>query len=140
MSEIPAYILSGGRSSRFGSDKARTVVAGTPNLLRLVHSLEKQFSSITVVASRADQYLEWDIRTIGDDFPFGGPLWGLARALADRQSGWALVLSCDMIDWDSSWLERLNESREKQSEALAVAFYGDRWDPFPGSIMPIFSL
>ena len=53
MEKVPVYILAGGRSSRFGHDKAMARLAGVP-LLSRVGTLAAPFASrITVVAEHA---------------------------------------------------------------------------------------
>ena len=52
---VPAYILSGGRSSRFGSDKARALAAGKPLILHAADTVAPVAASITVVADRPDK-------------------------------------------------------------------------------------
>ena len=42
---LDCYILSGGRSRRFGSDKGRMPIDGVPNLLRLHQALAPDFLS-----------------------------------------------------------------------------------------------
>jgi molybdopterin-guanine dinucleotide biosynthesis protein A len=130
---VPAYILAGGRSSRFGSDKARALVGGTPLILRAAHELEPHASRITVVASQPDAYADLGLRTIGDRAAGRGPLGGLEAALADDAgAGWILLGACDLLGLGAGWISQLLAARELAAEAPAIAFRGAlRWEPLP---------
>lgn len=128
---IPAYILAGGRSSRFGSDKARALVEGRPLISRLADQLAPVASSVTAVADRADKYADLGIATIADRRPGMGPLGGLDTALNDLahtgKDERLLLVACDMLDVRPAWVEKLLEDEASP----AVAFGADRWEPFP---------
>jgi molybdopterin-guanine dinucleotide biosynthesis protein A len=103
-------ILAGGRSSRFGSDKALVDIAGTPLLLHLQRTLLSQGHAVQVIANRADRYQPLGLHCLVDWVPDVGPIAGLATALRHRQSsgaGWSLILSCDQITWRREWFEWL---------------------------------
>jgi molybdenum cofactor guanylyltransferase len=88
-------ILAGGRSQRFGSDKALAPIDGRPMLDHVADRLRGQCEAL-VVAGR-----DWPGMVRIDDLPVPGlgPLGGLAGALAYAQSaGFDAVLtsSCDL--------------------------------------------
>lgn len=126
----PAYILSGGKSRRFGRDKARVEIEGVPLLRHVAHGISTAVSSITVVAGRQDEYAEMGLRTIGDRQPDRGPLAGIDAALADRGEGWIVVVSCDLLGIRPEWIEVLLERCTE--DVQTVLFRSDRWMPFPG--------
>jgi molybdopterin-guanine dinucleotide biosynthesis protein A len=123
---IPVYLLAGGRSSRFGTDKARARLgAGT-----LLEAAAAPFSGrpLTVVADVPDKYQDLGFRTLGDREPGLGPVGGLIRAFADRaEPGWILLGACDFVGVRPEWVARLAEART--DAARAVAFRGRRWEP-----------
>ena len=98
---MPVYILAGGRSSRFGSDKARALLDGEPLVARLARQIEPVARRVTVVAEAADTYADLGLRTIADRRPGLGPLAGLEAALLDATNppkstaDWLILLSCD---------------------------------------------
>ncbi|MFH5806574.1 molybdenum cofactor guanylyltransferase [Alienimonas sp. DA493] len=130
----PAYLLAGGRSRRFGSDKATADRDGVPALTRLAEQLRAAgATSVTAVARAAGQYDDLKVRTIADAVPDAGPLAGLDAALADaaeQGAAWALAASCDLFDLPADWVKRLRTAATPGR--LAVAFRPDRWEPFPG--------
>lgn len=130
--ELVAYILAGGQSTRFGSDKARALLHGEPLLVRLAESLRRAGLSVFAVGQRDGQYRDLGIETIGDIEPGLGPVGGLRTALEHRRDGWCLVCSCDLTQWRDEWLSVLQSGVSASNEALAAAFKSERWEPFPG--------
>jgi molybdenum cofactor guanylyltransferase len=134
----PAYILSGGRSSRFGSDKARYATPAGPQLLTLADQLRSHGHAVHVVADRADRYADLGITCLVDAQPDSGPLAGLASALEHHQStasethhsGWILLVSCDQRHWQPSWYNDLNAHANDGVDASI--YYDTMWQPLPG--------
>ena len=101
MTDLDAFILIGGRSSRFGSDKSRAMFDGKTLAERAVDSVRNGLPSsrITAVARSSTQTA---IEAIALDVPFifdliedRGPLGGLHAALANAKSSWIFLLACD---------------------------------------------
>ncbi len=131
VNRIPVYILAGGRSARFGSDKARAVFGGRPLIQHVAHMLGSVASSITVVADRWGKYTDLGLRTISDINPGCGPLAGLQTALQDLPKGWfrLLLCPCDAVEIRPAWLGRL--LAVVNTDCDAVAFRADYWQPMP---------
>ncbi len=131
MNSLPIYILAGGQSSRFGSDKARAVLSGVAMIRRVSEALGPVAQSVTAVASDVGAYEDLGIATIADLRPGLGPLGGLETALSDRAArhgeGWLLLASCDLADPNAQWARLL--IGRISPDAKAVAFKGDRWEP-----------
>jgi len=129
-----AYILSGGRSSRFGSDKARAAVEGRPLISRVAESLQPVSHSVVVVADEADKYDDLSLTTIADPVSHLGPLGGLQTALAhllsNRGEGWLLLAACDHTEIRTGWIAQL--AATPTDSCQCVAFYDSAWQPFPG--------
>lgn len=131
MTRVPVYVLAGGRSLRFGSDKARAELGGVPLVLRLARLLEPIADGFTVVAERPDKYADLGLSTLGDAVPGLGPLGGLHTALTHaRPPGWVLVVSADLLELRLEWLERLTSSAREPRRA--VVFRDRFWQTFPG--------
>lgn len=130
MDTLPVYILAGGKSSRFGCDKALVDIGGESLLVRVIRSLEPVAASVTVVADRRGKYRDLGIETIADLQPDLGPLGGLQAALSHHgRDGWLLCASCDRIGIRPEWLQALFLGR--RAGAQAVAFRGEIWQPLP---------
>ena len=145
MIPLPLYILAGGRSSRFGSDKARAVIQGQPLICRVAETLAPIAASITVVADVPGKYADLGLATIADAMPHQGPMGGLATALADCEAAsgpsWLLLVACDLVDIRSAWVDRLlTHASGSAASRSAVVFRGQRWEPllalYHTSILP----
>ncbi|RMF37913.1 MAG: molybdenum cofactor guanylyltransferase [Planctomycetota bacterium] len=105
--QFPFYILAGGRSSRFGSDKATADVTGQPQVVNLMAQLTRTGGPVHVVADHADRYQALDIPCVADAIPGAGPLAGLVAALEHRLEnygpGWLWLVPCDQLVWDPKW-------------------------------------
>lgn len=132
VTDIPAYILAGGRSRRFGSDKARAQIDGQPLIRRLAEALAPLVSRTTVVAQHDAQYADLGLYTIGDRQPHRGPLGGLCTAMHDArriEAQWLFLVSCDLLEFKRHWLGQLLEARRPELDV--VAFADQRWQPMP---------
>lgn len=130
---LPVAILAGGRSERFGADKARAELLGRPLIRHVVDVVQPLSSSLAVVARRDDQYADLGLTTVGDRRPDLGPLGGVHTALkrlAQTDEPWLLVAPCDLWGLDPGWLGRLADARGP--DVTAVAFRDAvRWQPLP---------
>lgn len=105
---LPVYILAGGQSSRFGSDKARASIGEAPLLATLAEVLAPVASAITVVADRPGRYNDLGLRTLGDVLPGQGPLGGLFTAIEDMAgAGWLALVACDWAGLQARWIDAL---------------------------------
>lgn len=110
---IRGYVLAGGASSRFGSDKALAVLGGQTVLARVCGLIESVAGNMSVVAATG-RYLDFIAPTVPDRWPGEGPLGGIITALrATLASGhvcqWNLIVSCDMPFLTREWLGYLTE-------------------------------
>lgn len=129
---ISRYVLAGGMSMRFGSDKALVESDGATLLQGVIDTICEIESSVTLVTGESPRYREMGCRVI-TDHPAGiGPLGGLNAALRDRLAkigpGWVLIAGCDLVRPDRAWIDRLREAVREQNQA-AVAFYHVHWEP-----------
>jgi molybdopterin-guanine dinucleotide biosynthesis protein A len=101
-------VLAGGRSSRFGSDKALVLLAGQPLLAHAAHAILPFVSEIIVCGRRATMG-GW--RAVADrPGPDLGPLGGLCGALQDAAAhGYdrVLTIGCDMPVVPAALIKRL---------------------------------
>ncbi|XAL99905.1 molybdenum cofactor guanylyltransferase [Phycisphaeraceae bacterium D3-23] len=133
----PAYILAGGRSVRFGSDKARAVVEGQTLIAHVAHAVSQVARSVTAVAQDAGHYADLGLATIADAAADNGPVQGLLAALIHRIEthghGWLLLAACDMLVADDSPYNTLLAALQVvPKDCQVVAFRTDRWHPMPG--------
>ena len=134
----PAYILCGGRSSRFGSDKARALIGNVPQLVALSQRLAECGRRVLHVAGRPDRYRDLGIDCLTDAQPDCGPLAGLVTALehgvvgASSEAGrWLLLVNCDQAVWFEKWCDQLWEAALTSPSARAALYFDATWQPFP---------
>jgi len=121
---IAGYVLAGGGSTRFGSDKARAEIGGKPMVVRMCELLRSVLGEITVVAA-PEKYADLGLPIVADGWPGEGPLGGIITAL--RTTGaravgreWNLILSCDMPFLTRQWMEFLAGRAAKNAAQVVV--------------------
>jgi molybdopterin-guanine dinucleotide biosynthesis protein A len=125
-SQVAAFVLAGGASSRMGRDKALMELLGVPLVVRTARLIEPLVAAVTIVG-RPERYRSFGLRVIADQ-EIGeeciggrtlGPLVGIASALAATSVPWNLVLASDLPyltrDW-VNWL--LGRAAESQSQIV----------------------
>ncbi len=132
-SQVRGYVLAGGASSRFGTDKALAELQGETMLTRSA-KLVSRVTSLVKIVSPAVKSKSSEFETVPDRWPGEGPLGGILTALSDaKQSSGAdalaLVVSCDMPFLTADWLRFLAE-RSVESGAEAIVPKGTHgWEP-----------
>jgi len=126
---IPVYVMAGGHSSRFGSDKLRAPLDGETALGHVLRAVVPWSSGTVVVADRAGRYDDLGAPTLGDLEPHLGPAGGLLTALEHATAPWILAVSGDMPVLRGPWMRALLDARAPG--VSAVAFFGERWQPLP---------
>jgi molybdenum cofactor guanylyltransferase len=86
-------VLAGGKSRRFGSDKARFVYNGKPMTQWVLDSFELANERF-IVANQA--YEEFNVPAYGDLISSPTPLSGIHSALVHAKHDWVAVAACDM--------------------------------------------
>jgi molybdenum cofactor guanylyltransferase len=125
-SQVAAFILAGGFSSRMGREKGLLDFGGEPLIVRTTRMTEPLVTEVTVVGP-PERYAALGLRTIADQ-NLGGreriaavrtPLVGIATALSATKMPWNLILACDLPYLTAVWLDWLL-SRAVDSSAQIV--------------------
>ncbi|HSO29949.1 MAG TPA: molybdenum cofactor guanylyltransferase [Candidatus Sulfomarinibacteraceae bacterium] len=98
---LTGIVLAGGRGSRFGADKLAAVLGGRPLLHHAIAAVAAVAEVVIVVVAPGVEPPIPDgfagrVRVVHDPEPFGGPLIGLAAALAGVETATVLVVGGDM--------------------------------------------
>jgi molybdopterin-guanine dinucleotide biosynthesis protein A len=133
--ELYGLILTGGKSSRMGRDKALMNYQGEPQG-RYCQRLLKSFCRQVFLSCRKAQWETPEYRDTFSDFPVVldthediGPMAGLLSAMEQYpQVAW-LVLACDMPQVNQTLLEKLVASRSPSH--LATVFTRPRQRSMP---------
>lgn len=95
-SAVTGLILAGGRSRRFGRDKALAEVGGVALVARVHAALAPHASEVLIATGRAARAYPVPARVVLDAAPEAGPLGGLVAGLARARTPWLLVAACDL--------------------------------------------
>ena len=90
-------ILTGGRSSRFGSDKALAIVDGRAMARRVADALDDAGAAeVLAIGGDSVALAALGITPVADRRPGEGPLDGLITALGAATNDLVVVLACDL--------------------------------------------
>ncbi|HSV95598.1 MAG TPA: molybdenum cofactor guanylyltransferase [Spirochaetota bacterium] len=93
---INAFIIAGGKSRRFGHDKAFYPVEGIPLVERVLTALGDVFDDISIVADDLDRFAGLGVACHPDTVRGLGPTGGIFTALHHARPGGCFVVACDM--------------------------------------------
>lgn len=131
-SNVTALILAGGKSRRFGSDKALADVGGLSFVERVFFALEPLASRVLIATGPTPRPYPVRAEVVTDPVPDGGPLAGLAAGLAATQTPWLLAAAVDMPHLTPEALTPLLEAASGDADAFIAQEPGDRMQPVCG--------
>lgn len=127
---LPVVVLAGGKSTRFGSDKASYVLAGRPLLQHVVDATAELASRFVVVMAEGQALPKLEATVaceeVEDVFPQSGPLGGIFTGLQHLYPGRgegsrrALVVACDMPLLRAELLRVVLRQLEGQNAAVPL--------------------
>jgi molybdopterin-guanine dinucleotide biosynthesis protein A len=96
--QAAAIVLCGGKTSRFGGEKAHAVVGGRAVIDRVVGVVGQVCGQVVAVTSagKGDLRLPEGVTVVTDAHPGTGPLGGICTGLRHAASDLALVVGCDL--------------------------------------------
>lgn len=94
--EAGAILLSGGKSSRMGTNKALLPISEQPNIERMAALLKPHFDKLILVTNNPEDYRFLKLTTVSDYYPGKGPLAGIHAGLLESQHEINVVAACDM--------------------------------------------
>jgi len=127
MEAIGAIILAGGKSSRFGTDKALFPIQGIPLIQHVISTVESITKDIIIITNTPGNFGFVEYPCYKDIFPNVGPLGGIYTGLmhTTRQSN--LVLPCDMPFISPMCLKYLIENADGND--VTVPFLDKKLEP-----------
>ena len=117
--DLSGLILAGGRSRRFGSDKALATLDGLTFIARVYEALAPLCDEVLVgVGTEQRSYaLPGPARFVRDRASIG-PLGGLESGLAEAAAPWLLVVTCDLPYLRTDVLRALADARGAAVDAI----------------------
>ncbi|MDI6731222.1 MAG: molybdenum cofactor guanylyltransferase [Candidatus Margulisbacteria bacterium] len=89
-------ILAGGKSSRFGKDKALVKFEGVPIIERILSALGMLFRKHIIVTNHPNNYAKLGCLVAADIYKNIGPLGGLHAGLTYSNEALNFIVACDM--------------------------------------------
>ncbi len=105
-------VLAGGKSVRFGKNKALELIDGKRFIERAVESLRPFCDQVIIVANELGLYRDLGVELVRDMVAHQGPLGGIYTALLFSRSDWVLVKATDMPFLVPAMASLLIDSRE----------------------------
>ncbi|MEZ5399505.1 MAG: molybdenum cofactor guanylyltransferase [Bryobacteraceae bacterium] len=113
------FVLAGGRSSRFGTDKALLPYRGMSLLEWVAEQVRTAAGTVTIVAPPR-RYSQFGFNVVADARPDAGPLGGIETALTASDADLNLVVACDMPRLGHPVLGALLESARAHPQADCI--------------------
>jgi molybdenum cofactor guanylyltransferase len=129
---VRGLVLAGGKSRRFGRDKALAKSGNTTFLEKAVMLLDKMNLKPVVVTRLKADYSFLKCPVLYDKLPDKGPLGGIYTAMSSFKDSNFLVLSCDMPALTESALSNLLAARQPGFLVTAYVNSSAEIQPFPG--------
>ncbi|WP_339628940.1 molybdenum cofactor guanylyltransferase [uncultured Maribacter sp.] len=136
IAKLYGLVLSGGKSTRMGTDKGLIEYHGVPQR-EYLYNLLSQVCEDTFISLREEQQAELPVtmKTIIDLNEFKGPYNGLLSAHKKYPEVAWLVLACDLPLMDLDALKELISQRDSTKQATAFAL---KENPLPEPLCAIW--
>lgn len=120
MNDITGAILAGGKSQRFGSNKAFARFQGVTLLDRVLGVMGAIFKDLLLVTNTLEEYSSLPVLVLEDEVPDKGPLGGIVTALKHSPADKIFVVACDMPLLDPQVIRELIAKGDGFSAAIPV--------------------
>ncbi len=97
---VTGIILAGGKSTRFGSNKALFHYRGKPMVEHVIEVLRPLCSKLLLSTNQAGEYRFTGLECIADCYPDRGPLGGIHACLLQSRTEHNLIAGCDLPELD----------------------------------------
>lgn len=118
---VAGVVLAGGRSRRFGADKARHRIDGRTMVERVASALSTVCPTVFVsLGIDTPPFAVSELRYVRDRYIDSGPLAGIHAALEEVATPWLLVAACDMPFITPDALRRILAARAPDVDAVVA--------------------
>lgn len=124
---ITGIVLAGGRSSRFGANKAFAELGGVPMIERALHALRTIFDELLIVTKTPRLFRRSQARIVRDAAAWEGPLVGLYSGLRASSTERNFVCACDMPWLSPALIRRL--CRAADGREAVIPRVGNHLEP-----------
>lgn len=112
-----AIILSGGKSSRMGTNKSLLKINGKSLIERMVELCTSMFEETIIITNDKEEYENLNVKCYKDIYPNFGPLSGIHSGLVNSKTENNFIISCDMpfVKVEAiNFLVKYNDNSDKQ--------------------------
>jgi molybdopterin-guanine dinucleotide biosynthesis protein A len=117
-SDITGVILAGGKSSRFGSNKALAMVDGKPLIQHVADLMSSLFPECILITNTPAEYEFLSLPMAHDRYQDSGPLAGIHAALLKISTPRAFVVACDMPNLSPELIQYICNINEQEYEVI----------------------
>lgn len=110
--DVSGVILAGGKSSRYGKNKAFVKIDGIPLIERVIRVMASVFQELILITNTPDEYSYLRLPTYEDLIKGLGPLGGIFTALNAITNHSAFLVACDMPFLKPKLLSHMVESKD----------------------------
>jgi molybdopterin-guanine dinucleotide biosynthesis protein A len=94
--DITAFILSGGKSKRMGTNKSLLTIGGLTVIERVVKLVSNLFQDVILITNQPEDYSFLNLKMYKDLYKDIGPLAGIHSALVHTSTDKNFIISCDI--------------------------------------------
>lgn len=136
---IQAFVLAGGQSSRAGYDKLLAEIKNTTLVEKTISACLDLFPTISLVAKSEDKYKHLPYPTLIDSELADGPMAGILTALENCSSEYCFITAADLYDLDKNVITSILQ--EYNNEQFLGAEINNRIQPlcaiYHTSVLPL---
>ena len=119
METSAGFVLTGGRSSRMGRDKALLPIEGSVLVERTAERVRAAAGSVILIGA-PERYSHLGLPVAADLVEDAGPIGGLYTALKIDRAEWNLLVACDMPSLTAKFLRELLDAARQCGSACLV--------------------
>lgn len=137
---ITAFLLSGGKSTRMGTDKGMLPLNGKKLADHMIGLLDNLFSEINIIANDP-AYSEFNRPVYKDLYSDIGPLGGIYTGLTISKTPWNFFIACDMPFMTTDIISLMSDALDNNHD-IVVSMNNNRFEPlcafYNKTCMPVF--
>jgi molybdenum cofactor guanylyltransferase len=138
--DVTGLLLMGGRSTRFGRDKAAFLIEGRPMAEHVASAMRPLVHQMLVSMREPTQDVPVLAEPVFDVHPGKGPIAGLHAGLRACRTSWLLAAACDMPFLTEEVLATLVDARKDERTAVVAQTPDGQLQPlcalYPARILP----
>jgi len=111
--DICGVILAGGKSSRYGRNKALVEIDGVPLIERAINVLKDLFQRVILITNTPAEFVDFNLPMEEDIIKGLGPLGGIYTALHSIPEEYGFFVACDMPFLNPQLITHMMDIREQ---------------------------